>query len=303
MKRLIKEGVLFWYIVGQKFLENELFYMANALTYRMIMAFFPFLVVLLSLLGILNLDSSMVFVSILEDLFKPVSADFVGVVHNFISNAAISGTLFSVSLLYGVWSSTVGFHSIIKGMNRCTETKETRSFVVLWLLSFVLVFIFIAYILLCLVFVIFDDILIDFMMNFSVFVPLAKVLQRLPLNIFAFCLTGVLVVIFYKFTAARRLKYKMLLPGAVFTVAAWIILSGAFSIYIKINTNAFHLYGSIAGVFITIYWVNLLAMTLLCGSQINGVLMRYGKYRRFYAVRLKKSIEEVKGKFYEKTKS
>ena len=302
MKAIIKEGLLFWYIVGRKFLENELFYMANALTYRMIMAFFPFLVVLLSLFGLINLNSSVVFATMLENMLKPLPAVFVNLVHNFISNAAISGTLFSVSLLYGIWSSTLGFHSIINGMNRCTETKETRGFVTLWLLSFVLVFIFIAYIVLCLIFVIFDDRLISFMMGFPVLVPVAMTLKSLPLNIFAFLLTGALVIIFYKFTAARRFKLKMLLPGAIFTIAAWIILSVAFSIYTKLNTNAFILYGSIAGIFITIYWVNLLAMTLLCGAQINGVLMSYKRYRKYYVFHIKQDLRRARGKLNEKKK-
>lgn len=298
MKKNLREFMLFWFIVIKKYIENELFYMANALTYRMVMAFFPFLVVLLSLFGFLHLDTSTLFVQLLSRMPDA----FQEIVRRFILDTYIGGTILSVSLLYGIWSATRGFYAIIRGMNRCCESEETRNFIVLWLLSFFLVFIFIAYLLLCLALVVFDDLLIGFMMKYSLFTEAAAMLKGLPLTVMTAGLTVVLVIIFYKFTAARRLSFFKLLPGAVFTIAAWIILSGAFSIYIKLNTRAFHFYGSIAGVFITIYWVNLLASTLLWGAQINGVLMEYKKYKKVYSAMLNDYGKKLKGKVYEKTK-
>ncbi|MCD8239080.1 MAG: YihY/virulence factor BrkB family protein [Clostridiales bacterium] len=288
MKRKAREACLFLFIVGKKFMDNELFYMANALTYRMIMAFFPFLIFLLSMFRFVNIDSSAVLISMIERLPE----GFSSLVINFIDNAALSNTFLSVTLIYGIWSATRGFHAIIEGMNRCSAVKESRNFIILWLSSFVLVFIFTAYIFLSLAMVVFDENIINLLNTFMIFKSLAYTLQTLPLGILNCLLTVALVLVFYEFSAARKFTFKELLPGAVFTIAAWIALSKGLGLYMQINTNAFSVYGSIAGIFITIFWVNLLASTLLLGAQLNAVILKYKDFRRQY-VRLYKQY--IKG--------
>lgn len=301
MKRKAREFCLFIFIVAKKFLDNELFYMANALTYRMIMAFFPFLIFLLSLFRFVNFDSSAILISMIDMLPQEVSA----LVESFIENAAISGTFMSVSLLYGVWSATRGFHAIIEGMNKCSAANEHRSFIVLWLLSFVLVFVFTAYIFLSLILVVFDEFIINFLNNIIVLRHIAAALQNLPLGVLNCCLTVALVLVFYEFSAARKFRFTELLPGAVFTIAAWIGLSLLLSLYMKINTRAFSVYGSIAGIFVTLFWVNMLASTLLLGAQLNAVILKYEDFRKQnvrlykYYIDNNKFLKNLRGLLYE----
>ncbi|MCD7777813.1 MAG: YihY/virulence factor BrkB family protein, partial [Clostridiales bacterium] len=255
-----------------------------------------------SLVRLINYDTTV----FLGKMIALLPDTFAQIVENYVENAALSNTVFSVSLIYGIWSATRGFHSIIKGMNRCSAVEETRNFIVLWLCSFVLVFIFIAYILISLVFVVFDEQLMVFLETFLGLIPVLSsvlfILDKLPLSILNGVLTCALVLIFYEFTAARKFKFKELLPGAIFTIAAWIFLSFVSSLYMKINTNAFHIYGSISGVFMTIFWVNLLAATLLAGSQINAVILDYGRLKEKYIHLFKYYEGIVRGKINEKTK-
>ncbi len=298
MKERIREGILFCVIVGKEFVGNRLFYMANAMTYRMIMAFFPFLIFLLSLLKFINYDTTVFIMNILEYIPGSIGT----VVEKFLENAELSNTLMSVSLIYGIWSATRGFRSIIEGMNRCSAAEETRNFIVVWLSCFVLVFIFTAYILLSLVSVVFNGMIIKFLFMIPILEPVAFILQRMPLGIMNWLLTVALVLIFYEFTAARKFKFKELLPGAVFTILTWIGATFVFSLYTQINTNAFHIYGSIAGIFITIFWVNMLAATLLCGAQLNAVILNYKEYREKYISLFERYAGILRGKIDEKTK-
>lgn len=298
IKQAIRELSVFCVIAAKEFLENDLFYMANALTYRMIMAFFPFLIFLLSLFRFINYDTT-VFLSKIVDMLP---YGFSQIVENFIANAALSNTLMSVSLLYGIWSAMRGFRAIIEGMNRCSAAEETRNFIVVWISSFILVLIFTAYILLSLVFVVFDEQLIAFLSIFPFLKPVVYILQELPLGIMSWLLTIALVLVFYEFTAARKFKFTELLPGAVFTIAAWIASSRLFGLYMSINTNAFHIYGSIAGIFITIFWVNMLASTLLAGAQVNSVILNYGELKEKYVKLFKNYRGIIRGKINEKTK-
>lgn len=257
----------------KEFMDNGLFYMANALTYRMIMAFFPFLIFLLSLCRFINFDGGLIM-----SLIERLPAAFEELVKKFIENAYLSNTIMSVSFLYGVWSAAMGVHAIIKGMNRASHINSKRNFIMQWLLDFVLVFIFTVYIFISLIFVVFDELIAEMLFKFSLFKPFAFALKVLPLGIMNGVLTTVLVLIFYEFTAAGKFRFKELMPGAVFTTLSWVLMTEAFGLYIKINTSAFRIYGSIAGVFITIFWVNLLAITLLAGAQLNSVIIRYKSY-------------------------
>ncbi|MCC8097734.1 MAG: YihY/virulence factor BrkB family protein [Eubacterium sp.] len=278
LKERAKDLIILCIITAKEFMKNELFYMANALTYKMIIAFFTVLISLLSLFAFINDDTTVLLGNIIAELPET----FALTIEKYVENAALSNTIFSVSILYGIWSATRGFHAIIKGMNRCSAVEETRNFIVLWLCSFVLVFIFIAYILISLVFVVYDEQLKAFLGLIPVLSRLLFILDKLPLNIMNGVLTCALVLIFYEFTAARKFKFTELLPGAVFTITAWIILSVGLSFYMKINTNAFHVYGSISGVFVTIFWVNMLASTLLAGAQLNAVILDYERLKDKY---------------------
>lgn len=298
MRKGLKNAFLFCFTIINKLLENEILFMANALTYRIIMAFFPFLICLLSLFSFINVDSMRVINYILAGLPDILS----NIIKVFIDNAQIGGTIFSASLFYGIWSATMGFHTIIMGMNKCCGVKETRGFFALWIMSFLLVFVFIVYILFNLIFVVFEDMILDFLVKYTPLTASVGIVRAMPTGIIIMALTTAFVLIIYEFTAAGKLKFKELLPGAVFTIGMWIILSLLFKLYISINKRAFFVYGSIAGIFMTLFWVNMLGLTLLFGAQLNGVLINYHKLKAEAAETAKSLKDNLRGKLYEKKK-
>lgn len=298
MKKRIQNAFLFCFTIIRKLSENELFYMANALTYRIIMAFFPFLICLLSLCSFINLDSMHV-INFIMTALPGVLSDIILV---FIENAHIGNTIFSASLFYGIWSATIGFHTIIMGMNKCCGVKEERNLFVIWLLSLFLVIIFIVYIIFNLIFVVFEDIIFNFLVKNTLLTESAVIVKNMPMTIIAIALTIAFVLIIYECTAAGKLKFKELLPGALFTIGMWIILSVGLKLYIYFNKRAFFIYGSISGIFMTLFWVNMLGLTLLAGAQLNGVLINYKKLKAESRRTTEKYKKFLKGKLYEKKK-
>ena len=89
-------------------------------------------------------------------------------------------------------------------------------------------------------------------------------------------LTGCAIIIFlvllYKFSININIKIKYLIPGIIFTMISWFIISKLFNVYINNFSRYSLIYGSIGAIFVFGIWLFLLSCLILIGSQINAVL-------------------------------
>jgi membrane protein len=90
-----------------------------------------------------------------------------------------------------------------------------------------------------------------------------------------FGLTGSVAALaaFYWFSVShpRRVKRRVL-PGAVFAVALWILISWAFGLYVRSLTDYAVFYGSLAAVAVLLVWLWLVCLAVLVGAELNAQL-------------------------------
>src|SRR5436305_213437 len=67
-------------------------------------------------------------------------------------------------------------------------------------------------------------------------------------------------------------KWKWITPGSVIGVILWIVLSGAFKLYLHYFDRYAATYGSLGAVIILMLWLYLTAFVILIGGAINAVL-------------------------------
>jgi membrane protein len=123
-----------------------------------------------------------------------------------------------------------------------------------------------------LILMIFNDAIFAFVVQL---VPTAPFIQPLFAFVGFLITAGVLLIttmMIYKLSNCKRPRLLSVMPGAMVTVALWIISSKAFNLYINNFARYSKLYGSIAGVFILIMWLNIISTALLLGSEINSML-------------------------------
>ena len=72
---------------------------------------------------------------------------------------------------------------------------------------------------------------------------------------------------------------KLCLPGTLFSLTAWMVLSWLYSYYADHFSHYSVLYGSIGAVIVALIWLNLTAVTLILGAEMNGVLISMRKDR------------------------
>ena len=70
---------------------------------------------------------------------------------------------------------------------------------------------------------------------------------------------------------------KLCLPGTLFSLTAWMVLSWLYSYYADHFSHYSVLYGSIGAVIVALIWLNLTAVTLILGAEMNGVLISMRK--------------------------
>ncbi|MCL2015154.1 MAG: YihY/virulence factor BrkB family protein [Defluviitaleaceae bacterium] len=248
-----------------KIIEDELFSLASELAYKILLSFFPFLVFLVSVLGFLNLQDS----PLVYQLFEMFPEDIAQVIVNFMVELTIgtSGGLLSGSLLISVFSASNGFRAVMRGVNKAHGFKEERGFFKSLLLSIGLTFIFAFSLVSMLALWVFGNNIVHALRQFFDF-DIGLALQATSAAV-AFVALVVLIALVYRLACVRR---TVVLPGALTTVLLWAVSSSIFSLVIDNVVNFSMIYGSIAGVFILIIWLNLIALFLLLGNTINSII-------------------------------
>ena len=81
----------------------------------------------------------------------------------------------------------------------------------------------------------------------------------------------ILFCLFYKVLPNKKLKFKNILPGSVFSSVCWVLISYLFSFYVDNISNYSVVYGSIGAFIVLLSWIYFLNNTILIGAVINRV--------------------------------
>jgi len=246
--------------------EDKVFERAAGLTYRVLLAFFPFLIFLMSLLGFTQFSAS----ALLAPIYYVLPGDVATLVSDFLTGLEQTrrGGLLSTALFFSVYNSANGFRAIIRSANAAFDAKEQPGLVKQVALSLALMFLFALVMLVMLVMLVLGRHIWD------IFIPDELEKLFMPLStIGALVVMTFAAMLIFKLASPRKLRMIQVLPGAVFTVIAWAVASAVFGFAIPNFTQLPSIYGSIAGVFILILWLNLISVILLIGNEINALLV------------------------------
>jgi len=109
----------------KRIIDDEIFALASQLSYSLLLAFFPFLIFLMTLIGFSSINSELV-LSELSNIL-PTSA------YELVRNTVVeiletrNTNLLSFGIILTLWTASSGFRSVIKGINKAYDEKEKRS--------------------------------------------------------------------------------------------------------------------------------------------------------------------------------
>jgi len=266
MKKLIH----FIHALSDKIKENEIMPLATQLTYSLIFALFPFIIFLISLVGYFDINAE----TLLEETFAVFPLQIAQIINDVILDVVDTRnpSILSTSLLISLFTVANGFHTIMRGINKVYNHEDSRNIVVRWLYSFLLVIALAIAITASLLVVIYGDTIYNIIAqhfspnsSFSAIFGFAGVLVTITIMLAT-------IMLIYRLSLGQKQSIVSMLPGAMLTITVWAISSSAFNFYINNFSRYSLVYGSIASIFITMLWLNIISATILIGAQTNALL-------------------------------
>lgn len=244
-----------------------------ALTYYLVFAAFPLLVLLGTLPGALGLESE----SLLRAMDRFVPQQVTALVGRYWDDVAQNGgqRLLWSSVVFSLWlpmrATDCLLHALCRAFGAVKPTglgQKVRTLLfTLWLMATLAVA------------------LLLIMVGRRALTYLAA---RLGFpdwvsgtwNVLRFVLLGLVLAaalaILYMLALGKRRALRQVAPGVVLSLVSWLIVSAAFSYYVEHMAGYTLLYGSVAAVVVALLWLYMSGLVLIMGAEFNAALHREG---------------------------
>jgi len=246
-------------------------FLAAQTSFYIILAFFPFVAFMLTLIHETQLDDTL-FMQALSN-FLPSSA-YVLTLQILESAQAHKSLFISIGgVIASLWPFTRAVQSLIVSINTVYGTDEGNilkrlGFSMLLTIAFILLIIISTILLLFGHYL--GKIVFEYLGSPEAFIRVWDYL-RYEFSVL-FLLT--MFIILYKTIPRKKLKIGEVFPGAAFATIFWLILSSAFSFFMNRFFRFATIYGGIAGIILLIMWLYWAMHIILIGAVINAVNSR-----------------------------
>ena len=260
-----------------EFQRDDALGLAAQLAFYLILALFPFLLVLVSLMGTF---SSPELAGEILGYFREVTPDQVyGIIESYLSDI-IAGNrpapgLFSVGLVLTLWSASGAFAALIAALNKAYDVEETRPF---WKAKGIAILMTIGLTALILVGVLLLTVgpqigeWIADGFGLGAAFDLVWGIVRWPVALLFMVLS---VALLYYFAPDADQPFRWITPGGLVGVLLWVLASVLFNLYVSSDFNTYNeTYGSIGTVIILLLYLYISSTAILFGAELNATLVR-----------------------------
>ncbi len=259
------------------FSQDQCTDLAAALTYYAVLALFPTVIALVSIIGLVGDGPKTV--QTLLDIVKQVGgssiADSLRSPLTSLSEAPGAGVALGVGLASAVWSGSGYVVAFGRAMNRMYEIGEGRP---IWKLRPMMLLVTVITMILVVL------VAISLVLSGPVAYAVGNAVGLgstglLVWNIAKWpVMLGVVVLIvamlYYTTPNVQQPKFRWISLGAVFAILTWIVASALFGFYVTNFSSYNRTYGSLAGVVVFLLWLWLTNLALLFGAELDTELER-----------------------------
>ncbi len=246
---------------------------AAALAYRLLFSLFPFLVFLTTLLGFLGVPEFFDWMRQQAAYVLPQQA--MELVDSIVSELQQPrGGLMSVAIALAVWSASAAVLGTMNALNVVFDVRERRASWKRILISLLYTLALALMLILAAAMMITGPELLTWAARYvSLDRYFIMIWTWVRWPIIGLLLTLIVSLVYY---AAPNLKqrYRLITPGAVIAVLAWVIASLGFAFYVQNFASYNKTYGSMGAVIVLLFYFFLSAAVLLFGAEVNAVLAR-----------------------------
>ncbi len=272
-----KLGGLSWAQLGKRVWkeinEDEVFGRAAQLAYYFLLALFPLLLFLTSVIGLIMGSGSGLRDTLFNYLSRmiPSSASQLVSTTMFEVSAASGGGKITFGILAALWAASNGMGAITQSLNIAYDVKETRPWWKQRLVAVTLTVALSVLIISALILVLYGGQLADFIAGhygFSEIFKLSWKIIQWPI-VLAFMLLA-FALIYYFAPDLHDQKWVWVTPGAVIGVTLWLLVSFGFRLYLHFFDSYSATYGALGAVIVLMLWLYLTGAAILTGGETNS---------------------------------
>ncbi|MDX2239552.1 MAG: YihY/virulence factor BrkB family protein [Leptolyngbyaceae cyanobacterium bins.302] len=258
--------------------------LAAEIAFNSILALFPAIVALLTVVGMVG-SSQKTLENLSEQLIQYAPQEVLNIIESFIHelSPASSQGLLSVSFIAAIWIASGAISSTMSALDQIHQVPSplTRPFWKAKLISIGLTFGTILLLVAASVMVFVSDLLVKLLATQGEQIVgtisqrpgfiepgVLTLWSRLSMPI-ALGMVALGFAFVYRFGPSRRLREIPILPGAILATIFWALFSGIFRLYVLNFGNYNRVYGTVGAIVVLLLWLQLGALTMLIGAQLN----------------------------------
>jgi membrane protein len=277
--------------------EDELSTRSAALSYYFLLALFPMLLFLVSLVAVVAGSGSQLRDQIVSAIGRLAPGSASTLVHGVIDQTfkSSSGIKLAAGILGALWAASGGMSAVVTSLNVIYRTGETRPW---WKQKVTIVGLTLALaalIIIALVLVLYGGKIGELIASQvglgSVFATAWKVLQW-PVSFAAMFLSFSMVYYFAPDVKERR--WFWVTPGSAVGVLLWLIASFGFRVYLHFFDKYSATYGSLGAVVILLAWLYITGFAILIGGEVNMVIENEDKKAAELASKKREVMAQLK---------
>jgi membrane protein len=249
---------------------------AAALTYYGVLAIFPALIVLVSILGLAGQSATNTVLDNINELGPGPAQDIVsGAIKQIASSQGTAGVAFVLGLLAALWSASGYVGAFSRASNAIYETEEGRPFWKLRPLQVAMTLILLLLVALSAIAVVISGPLASEVGKvFGVEGTAITIFNIVKWPVIVVVLMTMLAILYYGAPNVRHAGFRWITPGGILAVLVWIAASVGFAFYVANFSSYNKTYGSLAGVIVFLVWLWVSNCAVLLGAEMNAELER-----------------------------
>ena len=251
---------------------------AAALTYYGVLAIFPAMIALLSIIGLVG-DPKKTTDQLLQivDTLGPSSAadTFAGPIEQIASRPSAAGFALVLGLLTALWSASGYVGAFGRAANTIYEVEEGRPFYKLRpvqvLITLGCVILLAAVALALVVTGPVSRAIGDVIGVGSTFVTLWDILKW---PVMALVVSFIFSLLYFATPNVKQPKFRWFSLGGLVALVVWVLASAAFALYVATFASYSKTYGSLAAVVVGLVWLWISNLAVLFGAELNAEMER-----------------------------
>ena len=258
----------------REFKEDNLTDWAAALTYYGVLALFPALIALVSIVGLVFSPTQVTnaMTQVVSQLGPKTAADTLkGPIAGITSGQGKAGVMLIVGVLAALWSASGYVGAFMRASNVMYEVDEGRPIWKLRPLQMVVTLTLVMLLAIAALLVVVSGPVADAVGSAvglgDTFVSVFSI-AKWPVLLAIFTLA--LAILYYASPNAKLRGFKFITPGGLVAVVVWLVASLAFAFYVGNFGSYDKTYGSLGGVIVFLVWMWITNVAILLGAQLNA---------------------------------